>query len=69
MNKIEVMKKMYFYPKDGRDGVLVNSLQDIRNYMGELGYNIGEIDIQSNGLVIGYMRGQGVTLGQLKEDC
>ena len=63
------MKKMYFYPNDGRDGVLVNSLQDIRNYMGELGHSIGDIDIQSNGLVIGYMGGQGVTLGRLKVDC
>lgn len=60
--------KMKFYQKRGNVGYPVNSEQDIIDYMGELGYSINSIDILENGLVIGYIGGQGVTVGYLRED-
>ena len=63
------MKTMKFYRTNSITGVYVNSKQDIIAYFGELGYSFDSIDSLDTGLVIGYIRGQGVTLGQLKEEC
>ena len=60
--------KMKFYQKRGNVGYPVNSEQDIIDYMGELGYSINSIDILENGLVIGYIGEQGITLGHLRDD-
>lgn len=62
------MKKVRFYPKNSSTGVSVNNRQDIIACMGELGYNIQSIDILENGLVIGYIEGQGFTLGHIVEE-
>ena len=59
---------MKFYQKKGSLGYPVNSKQDIIDYLGELGYSIGSVDILENGLVIGYIGEQGVTLGYLRDD-
>lgn len=62
------MRKMKFYRKNSIEGVYVNSKQDIIACMGELGNSIESIDVHEDGLIIGYIRGQGVALGQLKEE-
>lgn len=62
------MKKVRFYPKNSSTGMIVNNRQDIIACMGELGYNIQSIDILENGLVIGYIGGQGFTLGHIVEE-
>lgn len=62
------MARIKFYHKNSSAGIYVSSKQDIIACMGELGYSIDSIDINNNGLVIGYIKGQGVTLGYLKED-
>lgn len=62
------MKRRIFYRKNSSTGVYVSSEHDIIACMGELGYRIESIDIHNSGLVIGYIGGQGVTLGQLIEE-
>lgn len=62
------MRKMKFYRKNNRTGVYVSSNQDIIACMGEPGNSIESIDVHEGGLVIGFIRGQGVVLGQLKEE-
>ena len=59
---------MKFYQKGRSEGYPVNSKQDIIDSMGEFGYSIGSIEILENGLVIGYIGEQGITLGYLRED-
>ena len=59
---------MKFYQKERTTGYPVNSEQDIIDYMGELGYSISSIEILGNGMVIGYVGEQGITLGYLRED-
>lgn len=61
------MRKMFFYRKNSTKGVLVNSKQDILACMGDLGYSIDSIVVHDS-LVIGYIGGQGVTLGHLIEE-
>ena len=61
------MKKMIFYPKDGRPGINVTTEADIREYIGEVAESISNVEVK-DGLVIGYIGEQGVTLGQLKND-
>ena len=58
---------MKFYRKNSTIGVDVCSKQEIIAYMGEIGNSIQSIDVTNNGLVIGYIGGQGVVLGYLKE--
>ena len=62
------MKKMKFIARNSFTGVYVNNEQDIIACLGELGYSIESIDVLDNGLVIGYIGGQGVTLGQVVEE-
>lgn len=62
------MKQKLFEPKDGRNAIIVSSIEEILEYMGELGYSIQSIDVNENGLVIGYIGGQGIVLGQLKDE-
>lgn len=57
-----------FYRKNSTTGIYVSSKQDIIACMGGLGYSIDSIDILDNGLVIGYIKGQGVTLGYIKDE-
>ena len=62
------MKKIKFIAKNSITGVYVSSMQDIKSCLGELGYSIESIDILDNGLVVGYIEGQGVTLGRVVEE-
>lgn len=59
---------MKFYRINSTTGFHVSSKMDIIACLGEFASSIESIDILDNGLVIGYIGGQGVTLGQLKND-
>jgi hypothetical protein len=59
---------MKFYPKDSAIGFNVSDKKDIIACMGELGSSIQSIDVLENGSVIGYLGGQGVTIGHLKDE-
>ena len=59
---------MKFYRKNSTIGVDVNNEQDIIACMGELAYSIQSVDVLERGVVIGYIGGQGVTLGFLKDE-
>lgn len=59
---------MKFYRKNCTKGVEVSNKQDIIACMGELAYSIQSIEIIERGVVIGYIGGQGVTLGFLKDE-
>ena len=59
------MKKKTFQPKDGRNAISVSSIEEIRQYMGEImGRGMGKIEIVDN-LVITYLDGLPITLGTL----
>lgn len=62
------MRRMKFVAKNSMSGVYVSSKKDIIACLGELGYSIESIEIYNNGLVIGYIGGQGVTLGQVTDE-
>lgn len=62
------MKRSIFYRKNSSAGVYVSSEHDIIACMGEIGHSIESIDILNSGLVIGYIGGQGVTLGRIIEE-
>lgn len=59
---------MKFYRVNSSIGINVNNRQDIIACLGELGYSIESIDVLRNGLVIGYIGEQGITLGYLKDE-
>ena len=61
------MSKMKFYPTNSNDCVDVNSSQDIKEYMGEIGESLNSIEVLEGGLVIGHIAEQGITLGRVKK--
>lgn len=60
------MTNVKFYPTDGRHGVEVTSMNDIKSNMGDVVGSFGDIEIIGN-LVASYMNGLPVTLGRLQE--
>ena len=58
------MSRMKFYPTNSNDCVDVNSSQDIKEYMGEIGERL---EILEGGLVIGHVAEQGITLGRVEK--
>ena len=56
-----------FYPNNGRPAIAVSSLEEIRQYMGDI-MNSGfdEIEIINGNLVVTYLNGLPITLGILK---
>lgn len=59
------MKQRFFKPKDGRNAISVSSIDEIREYMGEImEYDFGTIEVIDN-LVVTYINGTPITLGTL----
>lgn len=56
---------MYFYPNDGRPSVSVNSISDIKSYMGNIINSFSPIEIDDH-LVIAYIGGQPINLGRIE---
>ena len=59
------MRKMIFYPNDGRPGMFVNSISDIKNYMGDIISSFSPIEIV-NEHVIAYIGGQPIKIGRIE---
>lgn len=59
------MKQMKFYPNDGRPAISVSSVDDIREYMGDVINCFSTIEIV-NSLVIAYIDGQGIIIGRIE---
>lgn len=57
MNKI-------FIPNDGRPAIHVSSIEDIKNYMGEIMNEFGSIELNGN-LVLAQIHGQYIIIGKL----
>ncbi|MDE7457002.1 MAG: hypothetical protein K2M96_09920 [Prevotella sp.] len=60
------MKKK-FYPNDGRCGISVSSIDEIRDYMGDLRDYLNTIEIK-NGIVIANIEELPVTLGRIENE-
>lgn len=58
---------MKFYPTDGRAGVYVTSVQNIKDYMGDIVNSFDSIEIIGD-LVVAYKNGLPVTLGHLENE-
>ena len=59
------MKQRLFKPRDGRRAISVSSIDEIREYMGEImDYGLGNIEVIDN-LVVTYMDRTPITLGTL----
>lgn len=58
MNKV-------FIPKDGRPAIPVSSIEDIKEYMGEIMNEFGPIEVQGD-LVLTQIQGQYIKIGELK---
>ena len=54
-----------FRPKDGRPDIQVSSLNEIRQYMGAVMNEFGQIEVINNNLVVTYLNGLPITLGDL----
>lgn len=54
-----------FRPKDGRPDIQVSSLNEIRQYMGGVMNEFGDIEVINNNLVVTYLDGLPITLGDL----
>lgn len=53
-----------FYPNDGRPSTEIASIDDIRNYMGDVIDSFNPIEIEGKH-VLAYMEGQPVKIGEL----
>ena len=58
------MKKV-FIPKDGRPAIPVSSIEDIKEYMGDIINEFGPIELQGD-LVLTQIQGQYIKIGELK---
>ncbi len=54
-----------FKPNDGRPAIPVSSLDEIREYMGDIMYDFGEMEVVSGNIVVTYLHGQPIVLGHL----
>lgn len=58
------MKK--FYPNDGRPGIAITSVDDIRRYMGDVIDSFDSIEIDGEH-VLAYIGGQPIKIGRVTE--
>lgn len=56
---------MKYYPTNSTIGYDVSSKQDIIACLGDLGESLTSVEILNNGLVVGFIAEQGVTLGRV----
>ena len=59
------MKQVKFQPNDGRPAITVSSLEEIKQYMGEIMYGFNEIEVIDGNIVVTYLDGMPVTLGYI----
>ena len=59
------MRPRMFKPNDGRPSILISSLDEIREYMGNVMTNFGDIEVVNNNIVVTYLNGLPITLGYL----